>query len=227
MTSWLAPDRHARQAVAGLGIALTPVSRAGPLLAAWRWRYEIALAAGLPAGLVLTSQAIGLGRALAGLGILLAVFTCWPPARRALAARAWCVITPHRVRTGCAQAWIQSRAGKIPAVLMTNRMPYGERVQLWCHAGTDAADLAAASEALASACWAAEILVTRHPRFAHLVVLDVIRHPLLPPPAEPGEEDYAAVADLPDPDIPLDDRMEPGPAGAEATGADPAAVPLS
>ena len=32
---------------------------------------------------------------------------CRPPARKRIIARAWCVITPHRVRVGCVNAWVQ------------------------------------------------------------------------------------------------------------------------
>ena len=50
----------------------------------------------------------------------------WPPSRRRFTARAWCVITPHRVRTGCAQAWIHTRDGHLPVVLYTVPAGFGE-----------------------------------------------------------------------------------------------------
>ena len=62
---------------------------------------------------------------LGALLVLIGAALAWPPARRHLIARAWCVITPHRVRVGCAQAWIHSRRGKIPIVLLTTRQPLG------------------------------------------------------------------------------------------------------
>jgi hypothetical protein len=92
-----------------------------------------------------------------------------------LVAWAWCVITPHRVRAGCAGAWIHSRGGRLPAVLVTRRQPFGERVYLWCRAGTCKQDFEAARELLAAACWAQEIRASSHPRNAQLVILDVIR----------------------------------------------------
>jgi hypothetical protein len=96
-------------------------------------------------------------------------------ARKFVVARAWCIITPHRIRTGCAQAWILSRSGKIPVVLLTTRQPFGESLLLWCPAGTSADDLMAASEMLAAACWASEVRVRSDPRYAHLVTVEVIR----------------------------------------------------
>jgi hypothetical protein len=159
---------------AGLYYLAGSVSRANPIVAAYRWRYEIAGPAAA------TAEWLALGRAWAAataalVAALIGITACWPHGRRHLVARAWCIITPHRVRVGCAQAWIHSRNGKIPAILLTRRQPFGERVYLWCRAGTSAGDLTAERELIAAACWADDIWVTRHPRYAHLVALDVIR----------------------------------------------------
>jgi hypothetical protein len=53
---------------------------------------------------------------------------------------------------------------------------YGERVRLWCPAGITAADLIAAREILAAACWATEVRVSPGIRYAHLVTLEIIRN---------------------------------------------------
>ena len=122
--------------------------------------------------------ALGIGPAAVatvGLLTLLAVTAAFPAGRQFLVARAWCILTPHRVRVGCAQAWIHSRDGKIPAIIRTRHCPFGERVHLWCRAGISAEDLYLARELLAAACWAEDIRVLRHPGYAHLVALDVIR----------------------------------------------------
>ena len=84
-------------------------------------------------------------------------------------------MTPHRVRVGCAQAWIHSRYGKIPFILLTSRQPFGERVYVWCRAGISAADFSSAHELLAAACWAQDVKVNHHARYSHLVALDVVR----------------------------------------------------
>ena len=86
----------------------------------------------------------------------------------------------RRLRVGCAQAWIHSRDGKVPAVLLTWRQPFGERVYLWCRAGTSAEDLSSARGLLAAACWADDVRIARHPRYAHLVSVNVIRRQTSP-----------------------------------------------
>jgi hypothetical protein len=185
--------RSTRQAQAGLYYAVGTVSRANPVVAAYRWRYELAGPA------VLTAEWVALGAAwvavMVGLAaVLMGTIACWPQGRRFLAARAWCIVTPHRVRVGCAQAWIHSRNGKIPAVLLTRRQPFGERVYLWCRAGTSADDFSSARELLAAACWADDIRVARHPRYAHRVVLDVVRRAVTDAPDGAGQVGWTDAA---------------------------------
>jgi len=107
-----------------------------------------------------------------------------PPSRQRILTRAWCVITPHRVRTGCARAWIQTRDGRLPVVLYTVPAHFGERVWLWCRAGITAGDLEAAREILRSACWASDVRVVVNDRRSHIVVLEVIRRH---PPESPAD----------------------------------------
>ena len=123
---------------------------------------------------------------LAGITVLGCTALLYAPTRRYLVARAWCIITPHRVRVGCAQAWIHSRRGKIPVVLLTTRQPFGERVHIWCRAGTSAIDFASALPLLTAACWARDIRVSGNERFAQLMTVDVIRR--LPPGQLPPDD---------------------------------------
>lgn len=145
------------------------VHRPGPLTLLVRWRYELAVVA------------LGYPMVRVGLGWTLVVVTAaaaslvLAPVRRAAVGRFWCVVTPHRVRTGCAQAWVHSRSGRLPAVLWTSPRPYGERVLLWCPAGTSPADLDAVAPLLAVACWARDVRVETHPEHANLVTVHVIR----------------------------------------------------
>jgi hypothetical protein len=186
-------QRSTRQAQAGLYYVAGTVSRANPIVAAYRWRYELAgpvilFAEWMTLGWAWAALTAGLAAAMVG------VTACSPRGREFLVARAWCIVTPHRVRVGCAQAWIHSRNGKIPIVLITRRKPFGERVYLWCRAGTSAGDLTAEGELLTAACWADSIRVTRHPRYAHLVALDVIRRGETEVPGDPAQvTDNAAV----------------------------------
>jgi hypothetical protein len=159
--------------------ALQSTRRPGPVEFGWHWRWELGIlvATGTLAGLIaasfgLLALAVIAGAGLAALGLLL----CWPPARGRMFAWARCVITPHRVRAGCARAWVQSRTGKLPFVLYTVPTECGERVQLWCPAGITAGDLFAARHVLAAACWAAEVRVIAGLRHAHIVTLEIIRN---------------------------------------------------
>ena len=117
---------------------------------------------------------LGWPRGLAWLGVLTATLAV-PDVRRWLAAHARCVITAHRVRAGCVQARILTWAGKLPVILRTSPRPHGERVFIWCRAGTCPEDFAAGSHVIRSACWATDIRVWSHPRYSHLVILDIIR----------------------------------------------------
>jgi hypothetical protein len=119
--------------------------------------------------------AVGAAWAIGIIAALAHVIVLWPAARRILVAQARCVITAHRVRTGCAQAWIHSRTGKIPIVLVTRRQPFGERVTIWCRAGTSAEDFIAAQCQLAAACWARDVRAIPGERFAQMVTLEVVR----------------------------------------------------
>lgn len=156
--------------------AIVPPARPNPIALAWRWRYEIALLAGLPLAVVALIEAIGANWAMLIVTVVTTVLTGWPAARRRLVAQTWCVLTQHRLRAGCAQAWIHNRRGRLPAVLWCAPKSYGEQVLVWCPAGITAEDFVEARRILASACYASEIEVVAHPRYRHLVMLGVIRY---------------------------------------------------
>ncbi len=171
----------------GFGRALSSVKRPNPVVIAWRWRYELALVLRLAGSAFGIIRAYGVIWLVAVLMAVTAAFGLWPPGRRLLVTRAWCVITPHRLRTGCANAWIHSRYGRLPVILLTTAQPFGERVLLWCVAGVSAENLIAARETLIAACWAADIKVIRSNRHRQLVIVDVIRRPP-DRPASPGAD---------------------------------------
>jgi hypothetical protein len=185
--------RSTRQAHAGLQYAFGSVARANPLVIMWRWRYELIAVASLIAPWAALGVTVG-AAITGGLAVVLAGVLAWSGTRRQVLARIWCIVTPHRVRVGCAQAWIHSRYGKLPVILATTREPFGERVYLWCRAGTSVQDLYSARELLAAACWADDIRVSRDPKYAHLVLLDVIRQgePVGPDDSSPPPEIDAA-----------------------------------
>lgn len=153
---------------------LRPVAPPNALVVLWRWRWELAIAAGLGGGLALLVTKLGWVSMLIVPGII-AVAWAWPEARSWLVARIRCIVIPHRVRTGCAHAWIQSRNGKLPIILMIRARPYGEQVFLWCRAGITPGDFVRDREVLRVACWAADVRVSVSARHPQIVILDVIR----------------------------------------------------
>jgi hypothetical protein len=165
--------------MSSLETAVREVRRPGLTELAWNWRWELGVLAALaaPSGLIASVFGLlGLSVAAgAGLAASVATLLLWPPARHWCIARAWCLITPHRVRAGCVNAWVQTRSGKLPFILATTPTAHGELVRLWLRAGLTAADLDAARDVLAAACWATEVRVVRSPSHAHLVTLEVIR----------------------------------------------------
>ena len=175
--------------MASVESALSNVARPGIFGLIWNWRYEFGLSAGLAAVVLASGYALGavwlIAMAAVGL-VLLAAGLAWPPSRQRLIARAWCVITPHRVRTGCRHAWVQTRDGRLPVILYTTPAAFGERVTLWCRAGITHGDLEGARDILRAACWARDVRVTGSARYAHVVVLEVIRHRPAAPPGQGG-----------------------------------------
>lgn len=157
--------------------ALITLARPNPLVIAWRWRYEIALLAGLGAVLALGIVSVGVLPTIAVVTVTILVVLGWPLTRRFALDRAWCIITAHRVRVGCAEAMIYSSRGKIPIIVWTVHQPFGERVLLWCRAGTSVDDFTTNRAILTSACWAQDVVVHPDLRHPHLVTLDVIRRP--------------------------------------------------
>jgi hypothetical protein len=139
----------------------------------WRWRWEAGVVPGLAAGLTFLTFRIGWLTVPVVIGIAAAA-AMWPEARHWLVEHIRCVITAHRVRTGCARAWIQTRSGKLPVILLTRPETFGERVYIWCPAGISLADFEEASDTLCAACWATDIYVTASARYSHIVILDVV-----------------------------------------------------
>jgi hypothetical protein len=174
--------------MASVETALSSAARPGIFGLIWNWRYELGLSAGLATVGLASGYELGAAWliAIATVGlVLLAAGLAWPPSRRRLVARAWCVITPHRVLTGCRHAWVQTRDGRLPVILFTTPAGFGERVTLWCRAGITHGDLEGARDVLRAACWASDVRVVASARYAHVVVLEVIRH-LPPRPPDQG-----------------------------------------
>jgi hypothetical protein len=172
-----APHRHRDTRVPTDLRRLISVAAPNPLVVAWRWRYEIALMAGLSAGLAAAISSVGAVPTTLAIIVIALTILCWPRARRFAVDRAWCIITPHRVRAGCTQGLIYSSRGKIPIILWTSHQAFGQRVLLWCRAGTSVDDFVSARAVLSTACWAQDVAVYFDIDHTQLVTLDVIRRP--------------------------------------------------
>jgi hypothetical protein len=153
---------------------MRPAARPSFVVIGWRWRREIGVVVATALCVVVLLRVLGPEWTIGTFSALAGVVSL-PPCRGWLRRRAWCVITEHRVRTGCAQACIRSASGKLPVLLATVSRPYGQRVLLWCRAGTCADDFAIARGMLAAACWASEVRVFQDNRHAQLLALDVVR----------------------------------------------------
>jgi hypothetical protein len=161
--------------LAELQRGLRQVARPNVLVLIWRWRYELALLSGFPALIIILITKLSSWWTLAEIAVVIVTLVILPEARFWLLAHARCVITTHRVRTGCAQAWIHSRNGKLPIILLASPRPCGERLYIWCRAGTCLEDFESASDILRSACWAHDVHIAASTRYSHIVILDVIR----------------------------------------------------
>jgi hypothetical protein len=160
---------------ADLAAILVPEPRTSLPVLIWRWRYELALLAGVAAVLTALIWALGIEWGIIAASVLTGL--CSPPWPRPIAARVWCVITAHRLRCGFIQARIQTRRGRIPIIRSATPAPFGERVRIWCPAGISAEAIVAARDILRAACWAADVRVTRDHEQSQRVTVDVIRNP--------------------------------------------------
>jgi hypothetical protein len=165
--------RESRQLLDVLDQAIAPQRRTRLPALIWNWRYEFALVAGL--ALIATVLASTLGITWLIVGASAAVGGLSPPWSQRLTALAWHLVTPHLLRSGLAQARIHNRRGRQPFIVRVTGQPFGQRVRLWCPAGTSAEDISASRATLRAACWAADIRVRRDEQHSQMVTVDIIR----------------------------------------------------
>jgi len=142
-----------------------------PVVIGWRWRWETTLVLAAVGFGSVVPLAVGLS---AGTVLVLALLVV-PSLRRRAADRFWCIATQHMLRTGLHEADVRSWSGRAPAILWTSARSRNQRILLLCPPGVDVHRVSAAREELAAACWAQDVHVERHPRYAHLVVVFVVR----------------------------------------------------
>jgi len=147
------------------------------MVVGWLVRYLPEIVAVLLAVQVWNASVALIGRLWTVFGaVALAVgLVWWRRSRRWLLAALGCWLTRHRLRTALAELRLTTRAGRRPLLLWLVPTPVGERVWLWCRAGTSAEDIAEEIDGIRAACCAREIRITRDRRWAALVAVDVIR----------------------------------------------------
>lgn len=163
------------------------VARPWPTTVLWRWRYEIGIS------LVISLAGWALGRTIgavwtaAATVVVATSVAAFGPLRNAVERRFLCVVMPHRVRAGLAQAWVHNRRGRLPTILWTRATRYGEAVLLWCPAGICERHVRAAADVLRAACWARHIQVTSDPRRRQLITVHIVHRAATQP--RQGEAD--------------------------------------
>jgi hypothetical protein len=165
--------RDADQHIAELALELTRPRRSNVVVALYRWRYEVGAVVAVPVALVALERAVGPIWLLVVLAALVSTVWHWPAARRLAVARIRAVVVQHRLRTAFARARVCTLDGRRPAILWTTPRERGIRVLLACPAGVGVDRIRQQRGLLAAACFATEVDVARHPRFAHLVELTV------------------------------------------------------
>src|SRR6266545_5995595 len=149
--------------------------RPGLVTRAWRRRTEIAFV--LVALLVwhtlqpVMGSAWLLALAAVAMGLVLAV----PATRTWIIARAYCLLTRHRLYAAFREIRATTRIGRLPLVLRVSPTPTGERAVLWCRAGICAEDLEARIDHLRAACWARDVRVVRSARWPQVVITEFVR----------------------------------------------------
>ncbi|MGH3116606.1 MAG: hypothetical protein ACRDQ2_05730 [Gaiellales bacterium] len=144
-------------------------------LVVWRWRWELTTLTTLY--VVYTKLRPGLSAALTItlMAATLAALVTFPPTRRFLRTRMWCVICRHRLRSCMAEMRTLNYSGNLPFIVHTHGTKVGEATWLWMRPGLSVTDLDNRSEHLAAACWARDARIQRNRRMAALVRVDIIR----------------------------------------------------
>jgi hypothetical protein len=146
---------------------------------AWRWRTEILVLAFLVSATIWLTRHISLPWAIVVMQTALDVMFAIPLTRRFATRRFWCVLTRHRFQRLCWEARLHTRSGRVPLVLWVRPTKVGERLFVWCRAGTAAEDFEQHTGELAAACYAREARVTRNTQRSQVVTIDIIRRDTL------------------------------------------------
>ena len=145
----------------------------------WRFRTETTLLTTGTAGTWELAKLVTLTWALVTFASTATAMMALPWTRRFVTARAWCVLTRHRIQKACWELRMHTRSGRLPLVLRIYPTQVGVRAWIWCRAGICAADFEERAKEIAAACYARQARVEGSRRWAHLVRLDVVRRDTL------------------------------------------------
>jgi hypothetical protein len=147
----------------------------------WRFRTEALTLTGAVAGVWELDRTLTLTWTLVLLNTLIALVAGVPWARRQLIRRAYCVLSRHRIHRVCFETRMHTRSGRLPLVLRIAPTNVGERAWIWCRAGICAEDFEAHAAEIAAACYARQARIEGSRRWAHLVMVDIVRRDTLAP----------------------------------------------
>jgi hypothetical protein len=153
------------------------------LLTVWRWRWELAVLAGLvyvwqwhlESVRVFFTDTLPTWVAVVFILGILYWLIADTPVRRFLLNRIWCVITRHRVRACLVETRMLNYSGNLPFIVGCFSTKTGQVVWLWMRPGLSVEKLDNQTETLASACWARKATIARSKRNAALVRIDIDR----------------------------------------------------
>src|SRR5262245_29442312 len=147
----------------------------------WRFRTELAVLITGIAGMWELAKAVTTAWMMVILLTAATAVTVLPPTRRFITRRAWCVLSRHRIQKVCFETRMHTRSGRLPLVLRITPTEVGERALIWCRAGICAADFEAHAPEIAAACYARQVRIEGHSRWAQLVQVDIVRRDTLAP----------------------------------------------
>jgi hypothetical protein len=147
----------------------------------WRFRTELTGLLAGTTGIWELAKVVTLTWAMITFTALSLAVMAVPPTRRLITRRAWCVLSRHRIQRVCFETRMHTRSGRLPLVLRVTPTQVGERALIWCRAGICAADFEAHAPEIAAACYARQVRIEGHKRWAQLVQLDVVRRDTLAP----------------------------------------------
>jgi hypothetical protein len=163
---------------------------------ALRWRTEITMLVIA----VVVSQALAAGAShkatLVRALITASVIMAQRETRGWVVDHAHCLLTRHRLYDALEEVQAEFGAGPLPLVLRVKPCAAGEQAFLWRRGEITGAVLYNRANQLAAACWAKEVRVFLSPRWASLMIIEVVRREEQPPDTHAAAEskDYAGAS---------------------------------